>query len=147
MNELDVIAKSIRSLSIDAIEKAKSGHPGLPLGAAEVVALLYAKILKHNPKNPDWINRDRFVLSAGHGSMLLYSALHLAGYDVSLDDIKNFRAPDSKCAGHPEYGHCPGVEATTGPLGQGISMAVGMAVAEKMLEARFNTSEFKIFDH
>ena len=147
MNELDVIAKSIRSLSIDAIEKAKSGHPGLPLGAAEVVALLYAKILKHNPKNPDWINRDRFVLSAGHGSMLLYSALHLAGYDVSLDDIKNFRTPDSKCAGHPEYGHCPGVEATTGPLGQGISMAVGMAVAEKMLEARFNTSEFKIFDH
>lgn len=147
MNELDAIAKSIRSLSIDAIEKAKSGHPGLPLGAAEVVALLYAKILKHNPKNPDWINRDRFVLSAGHGSMLLYSALHLAGYDVSLDDIKNFRTPDSKCAGHPEYGHCPGVEATTGPLGQGISMAVGMAVAEKMLEARFNTSEFKIFDH
>lgn len=147
MNELDVIAKSIRSLSIDAIEKAKSGHPGLPLGAAEVVALLYAKILKHNPKNPDWINRDRFVLSAGHGSMLLYSALHLAGYDVSLDDIKNFRTPDSKCAGHPEYGHCPGVEATTGPLGQGISMAVGMAVAEKMLEARFNTSELKIFDH
>lgn len=147
MNELDAIAKSIRSLSIDAIEKAKSGHPGLPLGAAEVVALLYAKILKHNPKNPDWINRDRFVLSAGHGSMLLYSALHLAGYDVSLDDIKNFRTPDSKCAGHPEYGHCPGVEATTGPLGQGISMAVGMAVAGKMLEARFNTSEFKIFDH
>lgn len=147
MNELDAIAKSIRSLSIDAIEKAKSGHPGLPLGAAEVVALLYAKILKHNPKNPDWINRDRFVLSAGHGSMLLYSALHLAGYDVSLDDIKNFRTPDSKCAGHPEYGHCPGVEATTGPLGQGISMAVGMAVAEKMLEARFNTSELKIFDH
>lgn len=147
MSELEAIAKSIRSLSIDAIEKAKSGHPGLPLGAAELAAVLYAKILKHNPHNPDWINRDRFVLSAGHGSMLLYSILHLAGYDVSLEDIKNFRTPDSKCAGHPEYGHCSGVEATTGPLGQGISMAVGMAVSEKMLEARFNTDELKIFDH
>lgn len=147
MKDLKAIAKSIRSLSIDAIEKANSGHPGLPLGAAELATVLYAKILQHNPKHPDWLNRDRFVLSAGHGSMMLYSILHIAGYDVSLDDIKNFRTPNSKCAGHPEYGHCPGVEATTGPLGQGVAMAVGMALSEKMLEARFNEKGFKIFDH
>lgn len=147
MDELDKIAKSIRSLSIDAIEKANSGHPGLPLGAAELAAVLYAKILKHNPQNPEWIDRDRFVLSAGHGSMLLYAILHIAGYNIPLEAIKNFRCPDSICAGHPEYGLAPGVEATTGPLGQGIAMAVGMAVAEQMLAARYNTTEYKIFDH
>lgn len=146
-NELDSIALSIRSLSIDAIEKAKSGHPGLPLGAAELAAVLYGKILKHNPANPAWHDRDRFVLSAGHGSMLLYAALHLAGYDISLEDIKNFRQLGSKCPGHPEYGETPGVEMTTGPLGQGVSTAVGMAVAERMASARFNTQDFTVVDH
>ena len=145
--ELDAVALSIRSLSIDAIEKANSGHPGLPLGAAELAAVLYAKILRHNPKNPQWVDRDRFILSAGHGSMLLYTALHLAGYDLSLDDIRSFRQIGSRCAGHPEYGLTPGVEATTGPLGQGISTAVGMAIAEAMLAARFNTGEHRIVDH
>ena len=145
--ELDAVALSIRSLSIDAIEKANSGHPGLPLGAAELAALLYAKILRHNPKNPQWADRDRFILSAGHGSMLLYATLHLAGYDISLDDIRSFRQVGSCCAGHPEYGLTPGVEATTGPLGQGISTAVGMAIAEAMLAARFNTEEYRIVDH
>ena len=145
--ELDAIALSIRSLSIDAIEKAKSGHPGLPLGAAELAAVLYGKILKHNPKNPQWINRDRFILSAGHGSMLLYAILHLCGYAVSLDDIQSFRQVGSRCAGHPEYGLTEGVEATTGPLGQGVSTAVGMAIAEAMLAARFNTDDYTVIDH
>ena len=145
--ELDAVALSIRSLAIDAIEKANSGHPGLPLGAAELAAVLYGKILRHNPKNPQWVDRDRFVLSAGHGSMLLYAALHLAGYDLSLDDIRSFRQVGSRCAGHPEYGLTPGVEATTGPLGQGVSTAVGMAVAEAMLAARFNTAEHTIVNH
>lgn len=145
--ELDAVALSIRSLTVDAIEKAHSGHPGLPLGAAELAAVLYAKILRHNPKNPDWVDRDRFILSAGHGSMLLYAALHLAGYDISMDDIRSFRQIGSRCAGHPEYGIAPGVEATTGPLGQGISTAVGMAVAEAMLAARFNTPEYRIVNH
>ncbi len=146
-NELETIALSIRSLSIDAIEKANSGHPGLPLGAAELAAVLYGNILKHNPLNPTWKDRDRFVLSAGHGSMLLYSVLHLSGYDISIDDIKNFRQLGSKCPGHPEYGDTPGIEMTTGPLGQGIASAVGMAIAEKMLAAQFNTVEYKIVDH
>lgn len=146
-NNLEAVALSIRSLSMDAIEKAASGHPGLPLGAAELGACLYGKILKHNPKNPQWQDRDRFVLSAGHGSMLLYSILHIAGYGVSLDDIKNFRQLGSKCPGHPEYGETPGIETTTGPLGQGISTAVGMAIAEQMLAARFNTAEHRIVDH
>lgn len=144
---LDAITLSIRSLSIDAIEKAHSGHPGLPLGCAELAAVLYAKILKHNPKNPQWVDRDRFILSAGHGSMLLYAALHLAGYDITLDDIQSFRQIGSRCAGHPEYGLTAGVEATTGPLGQGISTAVGMAIAEAMLAARFNTEEYSIVNH
>ena len=144
---LDAISLSIRSLSIDAIEKAKSGHPGLPLGASELAASLYAEILKHNPKNPTWINRDRFVLSAGHGSMLLYSILHIAGYDISIEDIKNFRQVGSNCAGHPEYGLADGVEMTTGPLGQGIATATGMAIAERMLASTFNTEEHKIIDH
>ncbi|WP_029408771.1 transketolase [Treponema pedis] len=146
-NELDAVALSIRSLSMDAIEKANSGHPGLPLGAAELAASLYGKILKHNPLNPEWKDRDRFVLSAGHGSMLLYSILHISGYDVSLEDIKSFRQLGSKCPGHPEYGDIPGVETTTGPLGQGIATAVGMAIAEKMLAAEFNEDGYKIVDH
>ena len=144
---LEKVALSIRSLSMDAIQRAKSGHPGLPLGCAELAAVLYGEILNHNPKNAAWLNRDRFVLSAGHGSMLLYSILHLSGYDVSLDDIKDFRQLGSKCPGHPEYGVTPGVECTTGPLGQGIAMATGMALAETMLAAKFNTENHKIVDH
>ncbi|MGP1594652.1 MAG: transketolase [Treponema sp.] len=146
-NNLDAVALSIRSLAMDAIEKANSGHPGLPLGAAELAAVLYGNILRHNPKNPQWADRDRFILSAGHGSMLLYAILHLAGYEVSLDDIKSFRQIGSRCAGHPEYGITPGVEATSGPLGQGVSTAVGMAIAESMLAAHFNTEHYKIVDH
>ncbi len=145
--ELDSIALSIRSLSMDAIEKAKSGHPGLPLGAAELATMLYGKILKHNPKNSKWEDRDRFILSAGHGSMLLYSILHISGYDVSLDDIKSFRQLGSRCPGHPEFGDTDGVETTTGPLGQGVSTAVGMAIAERMLAGKFNTAKHKIVDH
>jgi len=144
---LDSIALSIKSLTIDAIEKAKSGHPGMALGAAELVAVLYSLILKHNPKNPHWIDRDRFVLSAGHASMLLYSILHISGYKVTLEDIKSFRQVGSPCQGHPEYGALDGVEMTTGPLGQGIATAVGMAIAEKMLSSKFNTSKRKIIDH
>ncbi len=141
------VAKSIRSLSIDAIQKANSGHPGLPLGCAELASLLYGEVLKHNPADSKWADRDRFVLSAGHGSMLLYSILHLAGYKVSLEDIKNFRQVGSVCCGHPEYGITDGVENTSGPLGQGVALAVGMALAESMLEAKYNTSNHKIVDH
>ncbi|MCR4821723.1 MAG: transketolase [Treponema sp.] len=141
------VAKTIRSLSIDAIQKANSGHPGLPLGCAELAALLYGEILKHNPADSKWADRDRFVLSAGHGSMLLYSVLHLAGYKISLEDIKNFRQVGSVCCGHPEYGITDGVENTSGPLGQGIALAVGMALAESMLEAKYNTPSHKIVDH
>ena len=144
---INAVASSIRSLSMDAIQKANSGHPGLPLGAAELAAVLYGEILKHNPADSKWTDRDRFVLSAGHGSMLLYSILHLSGYKVSIDDIKSFRQVGSKCPGHPEYGMTDGVECTSGPLGQGIAMAVGMAVAETMLAARFNTAKHKIVDH
>ena len=144
---INAVASSIRSLSMDAIQKANSGHPGLPLGAAELAAVLYGEILKHNPADSKWTDRDRFVLSAGHGSMLLYSILHLSGYKVSIDDIKSFRQVGSKCPGHPEYGMTDGVECTSGPLGQGIAMAVGMAVAESMLAARFNTAKHKIVDH
>ena len=145
--ELDAVALSVRSLSMDAIQKANSGHPGLPLGTAELAAVLYGKILAHNPANPSWKNRDRFVLSAGHGSMLLYSILHLSGYNVPLEDIRNFRQIGSKCPGHPEYGYTDGVETTTGPLGQGVTAAVGMAMAETMLAAKFNTREFEVVDH
>jgi len=144
-NELEIlqkIAHTVRALSADAIERQKSGHPGLPLGAAEIGAYLYAKILRHNPKNPDWVGRDRFVLSAGHGSMLLYSLLHLSGYDLSLDDIKNFRQLHSMTPGHPEFGDTPGVETTTGPLGQGIAAGTGMAIAQKLLMARFGEDLF-----
>jgi transketolase len=145
---LEKAALSVRALTMDAIQKANSGHPGLPLGAAELGAFLYGELLRHDPGEPKWTDRDRFVLSAGHGSMFLYSLLYLSGYrDISLEDIKNFRQIGSRCAGHPEYGLISGIEATSGPLGQGISMAVGMAVAESMLAARFNTAGRKIVDH
>lgn len=138
---------TIRTLSIDAVEKAKSGHPGMPMGAAPMAYALWANAMRHNPANPQWMNRDRFVLSAGHGSMLLYSMLHLCGYDLSMEDIGNFRQWTSKTPGHPEYGHTPGVDATTGPLGQGIGMAVGMAMAEAHLAAVYNRGRFSIIDH
>lgn len=138
---------AIRTLSIDAIEKANSGHPGMPMGAAPMAYTLWTKFMNHNPRNPKWFNRDRFVLSAGHGSMLLYSLLHLSGYDVTMEDIKQFRQWGSKTPGHPEYGHTPGVEATTGPLGQGIAMAVGMAMAERHLAATYNKDNFEIINH
>ncbi len=147
LNGIAAVAKSVRSLSIDAIQKANSGHPGLPLGCAELAALLYGEILKHNPADSKWADRDRFVLSAGHGSMFLYSILHLSGYKVTLDDIKNFRQVGSKCPGHPEFGWTDGVENTSGPLGQGIAIAVGMAMAETMLAAKYNTPNHKIIDH
>ncbi|MEK4824011.1 transketolase [Niallia sp. FSL W8-0951] len=138
---------SIRTLSIDTIEKAKSGHPGMPMGAAPMAYTLWTSFMNHNPKNPEWFNRDRFVLSAGHGSALLYSLLHLSGYDLSLDDLKGFRQWGSKTPGHPEYGHTAGVDATTGPLGQGIAMAVGMALAEKHLAGVYNKNNYPIVDH
>ncbi len=139
LTDLDELCiNTIRCLSMDAVQKAKSGHPGMPMGMAAPAYALWTMHLRYNPRNPKWVNRDRFVLSAGHGCMLLYSLLHLTGYDLSLDEIKNFRQWGSKTPGHPEYGHTPGVEVTTGPLGQGISNAVGMAIAEKYLEAYFN---------
>lgn len=138
---------TIRTLSIDAIEKANSGHPGLPMGAAPMAYTLFTDIMNHQPKNSTWFNRDRFVLSAGHGSMLLYSLLHLSGYDVTMDDIKNFRQWGSRTPGHPEVLDTDGVEATTGPLGQGVSMAVGMAMAEAHLAAKYNKDDYKIIDH
>jgi len=141
-NNLQNIAHTVRALSADAIEKQKSGHPGLPLGAAEIGTFLYTKVMKHNPKNPNWMGRDRFVLSAGHGSMLQYALLHLCGYDISLDDIKDFRLLHSKTPGHPEYGITEGVEITTGPLGQGVAAGTGMAIAQKLLAARFGKELF-----
>jgi transketolase len=144
---LQAVANSVRTLSMDAIEKAKSGHPGLPLGLAELGALLYGEVLNHYPQDPRWPNRDRLVLSAGHGSMFLYSLLHLSGYAVSLDDIRAFRQLGSRTPGHPEFGMTPGVEITGGPLGQGIANAVGMAIAESMLAATFNTPTRTIVDH
>ena len=149
MNNIDIKSvNTVRVLSADGIEKAKSGHPGLPLGAAPIAYELFANHMKHNPKNPDWANRDRFILSAGHGSMLLYSLFHLFGYgDLSMDDLKSFRQLDSKTPGHPEYGHTVGVEATTGPLGAGMGMAVGMAMAEAHMASVFNKEGFDIVDH
>lgn len=138
---------TIRTLAIDAIEKAKSGHPGMPMGSAPMGYQLFAKTMNHNPDQPTWINRDRFVLSAGHGSMLLYSLLHLSGYDLSIEDLKQFRQWGSKTPGHPEFGHTAGVDATTGPLGQGIAMAVGMAMAEAHMGAVYNKDNFKVVDH
>ena len=140
-------ANAIRFLSLDAVEEAKSGHPGAPMGMADIAYVLWKKFLQHNPKNPNWINRDRFVLSNGHGSMLLYSLLHLTGYGVSIDDIKNFRQLYSITPGHPECDITPGVETTTGPLGQGLANAVGMAIAEKSLAAEFNTKSHNLIDH
>ncbi|MFC1516634.1 transketolase [Thermodesulfobacteriota bacterium] len=138
---------TIRTLSMDAVQKANSGHPGAPMGLAPAAYVLWTRVMKHNPTNPGWFDRDRFVLSAGHASMLLYSVLHLSGYDVSLEDLKDFRQWNSKTPGHPEFGHTPGVETTTGPLGQGFANAVGMAMAEKHLAARFNRSGHEIIDH
>ena len=131
-------ANAIRVLAMDAVQKANSGHPGAPMGMADIAEVLWNDFLRHNPKNPQWPDRDRFVLSNGHGSMLIYSLLHLSGYDLSMDDIKDFRQLHSRTPGHPEYGYTPGVETTTGPLGQGLANAVGMAVAEKLMAARFN---------
>ncbi|HEX9252767.1 MAG TPA: transketolase [Ignavibacteriaceae bacterium] len=138
---------TIRTLAIDAVQKANSGHPGMPLGMAPIAYALYYKTLKHNPANPNWLNRDRFVLSAGHGSMLLYSILHLCGYKISIEDLKNFRQWSSITPGHPEINHTPGVETTTGPLGQGFATAVGMAIARDYLAALFNKDDIKIIDH
>ncbi|RDI47347.1 transketolase [Falsibacillus pallidus] len=145
MDQLSV--NTIRTLSIDAIEKANSGHPGMPMGAAPMAYTLWTRFMNHNPKDPQWFNRDRFVLSAGHGSMLLYSLLHLSGYDLSMDEIKNFRQWGSKTPGHPEYKHTAGVEATTGPLGQGIAMAVGMAMAERHLAGVYNKGQYEVINH
>ena len=141
------LTSAIRALAMDAVEKAKSGHPGAPMGMAEIAEVLWNHHLRHNPANPKWAERDRFVLSNGHGSMLIYALLHLTGYDVSIDDIKAFRQLHSKTPGHPEYGYTPGVETTTGPLGQGITNAVGMAMAEKLLAAEFNRPGHEIVDH
>lgn len=141
------LANAIRALSMDAVQKANSGHPGAPMGMADIAQVVWGDHLKHNPSNPEWANRDRFVLSNGHGSMLIYSLLHLTGYAVSIDDLKDFRQLHSKTPGHPEYGYAPGVETTTGPLGQGIANAVGMAIAEKTLAAQFNRPGFDVVDH
>ena len=141
------LANAIRALSMDAVQKANSGHPGAPMGMADIAEVLWRDFLKHNPANPQWADRDRFVLSNGHGSMLLYSLLHLTGYDLSIDDLKNFRQLHSRTPGHPEYGYAPGVETTTGPLGQGITNAVGMALAEKIMAAQFNRPGHQIVDH
>ena len=140
-------ANAIRALSMDAVQKAKSGHPGAPMGMADIATVLWGEFLQHNPGNPAWTNRDRFVLSNGHGSMLIYSLLHLSGYDLDIDEIKRFRQLHSKTPGHPEYGYTPGVETTTGPLGQGICNAIGMAIGEKTLAAQFNRGEHEIIDH
>ena len=141
------LANAIRALSMDAVQKAKSGHPGAPMGMADIAEVLWNGYLQHNPANPQWANRDRFVLSNGHGSMLIYSLLHLTGYDLSIDDLKNFRQLHSNTPGHPEYGYTPGVETTTGPLGQGIANAVGMALAEKVLASQFNRDGHDVVDH
>jgi len=141
------LANAIRALSMDAVQKANSGHPGAPMGMADIAEVLWNDNMNHNPANPDWSNRDRFILSNGHGSMLIYSLLHLTGYDLSIDDLKQFRQLHSKTPGHPEYGYAPGVETTTGPLGQGITNGVGMAIAEKALAAQFNQKGHTIVDH
>ncbi|WP_281772811.1 transketolase [Haemophilus parahaemolyticus] len=147
MAERKVLANAIRVLSMDAVQKANSGHPGAPMGMADIAEVLWRDFLKHNPNNPKWADRDRFVLSNGHGSMLIYSLLHLTGYDLSIEDLKQFRQLHSKTPGHPEYGYAPGVETTTGPLGQGITNAVGMAIAEKTLAAQFNREGHDIVNH
>ncbi len=141
------LANAIRALAMDAVQKANSGHPGMPMGMADIAEVLWRKYMRHSPADPAWFNRDRFVLSNGHGSMLLYAVLHLTGYDVPIDEIKSFRQLHSKTPGHPEYGLTPGVETTTGPLGQGLANAVGMAIAEQSLAAEFNRPDFKLVDH
>ncbi|MFT6902676.1 MAG: transketolase, partial [Colwellia sp.] len=141
------LANAIRVLSMDAVQKAKSGHPGAPMGMADIAEVLWRDFLKHNPSDPQWVDRDRFILSNGHGSMLIYSLLHLTGYDLPMGELKNFRQLHSKTPGHPEYGYTPGVETTTGPLGAGLSNAVGMAIAEKTLAAQFNRDGHNIVDH
>src|SRR5438093_2079055 len=146
--ELDQLCiNTIRTLSLDAVQKAESSHPGLPLGAAPMAYVLWTRFLRHNPKNPKWENRDRFLLSAGHGSMLLYSLLHLTGYDLPLDELKNFRQWGSKTPGHPEYGLTPGVEVSTGPLGQGFGNGVGTAIAEAFLAPTYTRPDHPIIDH
>jgi transketolase len=147
MSSRKLLANAIRALSMDAVQKANSGHPGAPMGMADIAEVLYNDFMRHNPANPEWSNRDRFVLSNGHGSMLAYSVLHLSGYDITLEDLKNFRQLHSKTPGHPEHGYAPGIETTTGPLGQGITNAVGMAIAERALAATFNRDDFNIVDH
>ena len=147
MNLDELCINTIRMLSVDMVQKANSGHPGMPMGAAPMAYVLWTKFLRHNPKNPKWPDRDRFVLSAGHGSALLYSLLHLTGYDLSIEELKQFRQWGSKTPGHPEYGETPGVECTTGPLGQGFGMGVGMAIAERFLAARFNRPGYEVVDH
>src|SRR5215207_332819 len=144
LEELSI--NTIRTLSMDAVEKAKSGHPGAPMALAPLAYTLYTRVMKHSPKHPEWFDRDRFILSAGHASMLLYSTLYLSGYGLTLDDLKNFRQLGSPTAGHPEYGDAAGIEATTGPLGQGLAMSVGFALAEAMLAARFNRGH-ELIDH
>ncbi|MDN7138330.1 transketolase [Pseudidiomarina sp. 1ASP75-14] len=147
VSERKHLANAIRALSMDAVQQANSGHPGAPMGMADIAEVLWRDYLKHNPENPDWADRDRFVLSNGHGSMLIYSLLHLTGYELPIEELKNFRQLHSKTPGHPEYGYTPGVETTTGPLGQGLANAVGMALAEKVLAAQFNRDEHNIIDH
>jgi len=147
MSDRRQLANAIRALAMDAVQRANSGHPGMPMGMADIAEVLFNDFHRHNPDNPDWWNRDRFVVSNGHGSMLLYALLHLSGYDLSLNDLKNFRQLHSPTPGHPEYGHAPGVETTTGPLGQGLANAVGMALAEKLLAARFNRDGLDLVDH
>ena len=141
------LADAIRVLSMDSVQRANSGHPGGPMGLADVMEVLWRDFVKLNPTDPNWLDRDRFVLSNGHCSMLLYSALHLSGFDVSISDLKDFRQLGSKTAGHPEFGECPGVETTPGPLGQGLANAVGMALAEQKLAAEFNEPNYEIVDH
>jgi transketolase len=141
------MANAIRMLAVDAVENAKSGHPGAPMGMAEIAEVLWNRHLKHNPIDPQWPNRDRFVLSNGHGSMLLYALLHLTGYDLSIDELRRFRQLHSKTAGHPEVGITPGVETTTGPLGQGLANAVGLALAERLLALQYNRPGYEVIDH
>ncbi len=147
MTDRKKLANAIRFLAMDAVQQANSGHPGAPMGMADIAEVVFNDFLKHNPQNPHWINRDRFVMSNGHGSMLPYAALHLSGYDLSMDDLKKFRQLHSKTPGHPEYGYTPGIETTTGPLGQGIANAVGMALSEKLLAEQFNQNDHQVIDH
>ena len=150
MNKKDITQKcidTVRVLSADAVQKANSGHPGTPMALSPLGHLLWSEVMRYNPKNPEWPNRDRFVLSCGHACMLQYSYLHLTGYDISLKDIEDFRQLHSITAGHPEYGYTPGIEVTTGPLGQGFANGVGMAIAQKYMAARYNQPDFNIFDY